>query len=150
MRKRPRRHVDLADPRSVLATTGEIAIGAYARQQRRRQIILGVFGLVLVGVAAWFVLTVRATHEAEAPGRYLVAAECNRCSWQGEVRTSLDDTWPQRCPKCGETTVQKRWICHQCQTLFLPRPASGLVACPKCGGTNVGAAVQTPARPGGK
>lgn len=149
MRKRPRRHVDLSDPRSVLATTGEIAIGAYAQQQRRRQIVLGIFGLALVGVAAWFVFAVRATHEADAPGRYVVAAECNRCGWQGDVPTTLKDQWPKRCPKCGEPTVQKRWICHQCQNTFLPRPVSGLVTCPKCGSTDVGAAVQTP-EPNGK
>ena len=49
--ERLRRPLNLSDTRSVLATTGDVAVGAYARRIRRRRIGIALVGLLLIAGA---------------------------------------------------------------------------------------------------
>ncbi len=142
-RKRP---INLTDFRSVVLTEGEISVGAYARAQRRKRVLLGIVGLALIGGAVWmhYILQPKDTPTTDAPP-VLVRCVVPICGYQGVVRVVPEKArFPLKCPKCGQHSLQKVWECRDCGEQFLRRPEletpDGILHCPKCGGVNVGTA----------
>lgn len=146
---RPRRSIDLTDTRSAIYSTGEIAVGAYARHQRRQRILLALAGLALIGAAVLLYEVFRPPDESGA-ARYPVAVECVKCGFRGVVRVRAgEEAFPCECPKCHERSCHKLWECRNCGYQFLHRGSSGSLRCPRCGGAAVGTAEKPAAMPAG-
>jgi predicted RNA-binding Zn-ribbon protein involved in translation (DUF1610 family) len=149
-RKRPR---SLTDYRRVLDSQGEIVIGAYAEQQRRRRIAIGLFGGALILLAVWFYFGLR-PHDTHA-GRYPVAVQCvnEQCGYRAVVYIRPgQEAFPMACPQCGNRSCYKLWQCRNpaCGAVFLHRGEPSELRCPKCGSRTVGTAETLPAeRPEG-
>jgi|GEM_PF-861902 len=143
---RRKRVISLTDFHSVVLSEGEIAVGAYARAQRRKRIMLGLAGLALIGGAVWlhFALQPGDTPRADWP-QMLVRCVVPSCGYEGVVRLAPERArFPLKCPKCGQRSLQKVWECRDCGERFLRRAEletpDGILHCPKCGGVNVGTA----------
>ena len=143
-----RRTLDSFDNyRRALNGTGDIVIGAYARQQRRRRIWLLSFGLALIAGAVALIVVLQ-PHDAEQPaGSYPIVVKCvnEDC---GYVGTALVEPGPVPvpllCPQCGKRSCQKLWICHRCGQTFLLRAGVDRPCCPYCKSENIGAATEVP------
>lgn len=142
---RRRRSLSLTDTRSVLETTGEISIGAYAQQQRRRRLTIAAFGLGLIGMAAWLYASLRADEPLLGGDRHPVLVRCvnEDCQYQGTVSIVTGRTsFPVACPQCGDRSCYKVWECREpdCGYQFLLRSGPVELQCPFCGSRRVGAA----------
>ncbi len=139
MRRRP--PGILTDYRAVLDREGDIVVGAYARVQRRRRIMVGAAGLALIGVATGLYLLLRPT-DTTAIGRDVsVWVQCGvkECGFSGVMRVPRDAVYPLKCPQCKADSCRKLWECRVCHRRFLPKAGSGEVRC-ECGSTEVGTA----------
>lgn len=138
---RRRRIVSLTDYGAVLDGDGDVVIGAYARQLRRKRLMMGLFGLALIGGAVWLYLVLGREESAAAPAQPTIAVQCVRCGYRGVVPVSPGEVGAaQRCPRCGEVACQQLWECRACGHQFLRVGQTGELACPKCGSRSVGSA----------
>jgi DNA-directed RNA polymerase subunit RPC12/RpoP len=137
-----RRRNFTTDYRSVLNSRGDITIGAYARVQRRRNILIGAVGVGLVGVALWLHILFQPDRDSAADGRPSVLVQCvaPECNYRTRVRVGPGETFPLACPQCKQRSSQKLWQCRDCGRLFLPKGVPEALACPSCGSARVGTA----------
>jgi predicted Zn-ribbon and HTH transcriptional regulator len=119
----------------------EVSIGAYARRQRRRRVLVGVFGgALIVGALTLYSLLKPPGHAAQGD-RYAVRVRCAMCGHIATVRVRFDQTFPMQCPKCKAPACQAMWQCRQCGHQFVPEQPGLPVSCPECGSDQVGSAV---------
>ena len=145
------RQRELADYRAVLRRRGDFAIGAYARAQQRRRILVALGGLVLIVAAGSLYYLLRPRNpRGEAP-TVSVFARCvtEDCGWEGVQRvTPAEARTPLKCPKCGHRSCRQVWQCQNCGNSFVPapvRPGQSGVACPLCKSKLVGTMEAPPA-----
>jgi len=136
----------LGDYRAVLNGKGEIAIGARARAERRKRIIIGAVGLCLIGGAVGAHLLLRPRERITTGRSVAVMVQCMdpQCGYQGTVEVSLRGArFPVKCPRCGQQSCQKLWECRDCGHRFVPLGGAAEVQCRECGSRRVGTAVET-------
>ena len=140
--------------RDLLNTRGEIVVGAFARAQYRRRLIVATIGVVLITAAVVIYFSLRSA--AGAPGEtFPVAVSCidPKCGHTAELRLPRTTIkFPVKCPRCAKTTCQQLWECRECGTQFVPslgvrerageqeRVRTGTPFCPVCKSTAVGVA----------
>jgi len=131
--------------RRGLDATGDIQVGAYARRQRRRRILLSLLGLALIGGAVGLYAGLRhwvLQPAAETRGRpYAVKVRCISCGYSATLDVSSGQTFPLECPVCGERGCKQLWKCRACGHEFLPAESGNEKRCPRCGNSAVGSAV---------
>lgn len=122
----------------------EVAIGAYARRQFRRRILLGVFGGALIVGAltlyGFFYGQLKSPGQVGQGDRYAVRVRCGSCGHTATVQVRFDQTFPMSCPKCKERACQALWQCRDCAHEFVPEQTGPVVGCPACGSLQVGSA----------
>jgi predicted Zn-ribbon and HTH transcriptional regulator len=122
------------------ASAEEVSVGAYARRQFRRRVLLGVFGAALI-IGAIMLYEVRRPPTLGEPGdRYPVRVRCASCGYTATLRVPFDQTFPMRCPKCGQVACQELWQCRECGHQFVPEQTGTILRCPECGSERVGSA----------
>jgi DNA-directed RNA polymerase subunit RPC12/RpoP len=137
----------LNDYRAVLAGKGDIAIGARARAERRRRILIAIAGLGLIGGALGAHVLLRPREPANAQRGTPVLVRCvdPNCGYEGVVPVQQGQArYPVMCPRCGQHSCQKVWECRDCGHRFVPVGAPDELQCPECGSRRVGTAL-TPA-----
>jgi DNA-directed RNA polymerase subunit RPC12/RpoP len=138
---RGRRSLDLTDYRSVMRSSGDVSIGAYARQQRQRRLLVGVAGLIFILGAVWLYSVLQPAEEVDREGRYPLAVRCMKCGYEGVVLLEVGaESFPLPCPECGERACHKLWLCRACGKTFLRKGGEDVVRCPACGSAQVGEA----------
>ncbi|MCK4343024.1 MAG: hypothetical protein KAY37_15020 [Phycisphaerae bacterium] len=138
---RRRRPANLTDYRAVLDSTGDIAIGAYARQQRRRRILIAMAGIGLIGGAVWLYTTLRPSAEIDWSELRPVAVECVKCGHREVMFVKAGEpSFPLKCPVCQERACHKLWECRDCGYQFLNIGQDVVLECPKCHSRRVGTA----------
>lgn len=120
--------------------TEEVSVGAYARRQLRRRILIGVFGVVLIGGALTVYQLLRPPGDERRADRYPVRVRCVSCGHVTTVQVRFGQTFPMKCPKCGEMACQLLWHCRDCGAEFVPEQVGTTVRCPECGSERVGSA----------
>jgi DNA-directed RNA polymerase subunit RPC12/RpoP len=120
----------------------DVSIGAYARRQLRRRILLGVFGLLLMGGALVLYYELRPPRTASSDDHYAVRVRCLSCGHSMTTRVPHTQTFPMKCPSCRKPTCQPLWQCRDCDAEFVPEQTGGVVHCPQCGSERVGSATQ--------
>ena len=131
----------------------EVSIGAYARRQRRRRLLIGVIGALLICGAGWVYWELRPTAGSGA-NEYPVLVECTKCGARSEVRVALRNSdQPILCPVCKTRSAQPLLKCLKCGNIFRSNASAGQVRCPRCDSAIVGspmsaAAASAPARSG--
>lgn len=139
--QRKRTTTRLTDYRSVLNSTGDISVGAYARAQRRRRILIGVGGLALIGVAAGVNMLLRTGAGETSSNQRPVLLRCVACGFEGVVNVKATESdQPLKCPKCGERSGRKVWECRDCGARFLAIGRPEDLHCERCGSRRVGTA----------
>ncbi len=138
-----RRTLSLGDPRSVLATRGDLEIGAFARRARRRRLGIALGGVALIVAAGLVFYFLGEPADSAAGDAYRVAIRCITCGYSSDdfaVRTT--QSFPMACPGCKELSCKQVWQCRRCGNRFVP-PAAFPVVCPAtgCGSSNVGTGV---------
>jgi hypothetical protein len=137
-----RRTLDLTD-RGLLGGAGDIMIGAYARQQRRRRLLIAVVGLILISGAVGIYALLDLPDDTAAANERVIAVRCVKCGHTGTVPVEVGNVaFPRKCPACGAVACQKLWECRDCGTQFLNIGGNGVIRCPDCGSGNVGSAVE--------
>ncbi len=142
MLARPKRIIDY---REVLSRRGDVAIGAYARAQRRKRILASLGGIGLIGLAGVLYLILRPSSGGTGVPRVSVIARCQAqgCGWEGNLLiVPGKTTFPAKCPKCGALSVQEVWQCLDCKYRFIPPPQHAELTCPRCKSQRVGVAEQ--------
>lgn len=133
----PRRGIPIPPELLRRSVDLEISIGAYARKQRRRRMLIGLVGAALIGGALLVYL-------ALAPGwighsdDYPVRVICKQCG-ESEMRIAFRQSYPVQCPKCGNKTAWPLLECHNCRKTFVANASAGEIRCPNCGSLSVGA-----------
>jgi DNA-directed RNA polymerase subunit RPC12/RpoP len=137
-----RRVSNLNDYRAVLNSSGEIVVGAYARAQRRRRLLIAGLGLALIGTALWLFMLLRPAELQPLPAGSRVVVQCvaPACGFRGPVVVPPDANFPLKCPKCGARSVQKVWVCRDCGHEFLPKGGIAELRCERCGSQRIGTA----------
>jgi predicted Zn-ribbon and HTH transcriptional regulator len=121
----------------VLQSSGDITIGAYARQLQRRRILLGGLGVLLLAGAVVIVMMASEWGSSDAPSPQ-VTLHCRQC---GHEFTSDDDPtrpYPTTCPECESQSAWPVWQCRDCAHRFVPAISGVPFKCPECGSTSVG------------
>jgi len=127
--------------RDVFRGSGDIAVSAYARQQRRRRILVAAVGVALIAGAGWLLAALWPRDSHGGAGRIAIAVECQRCKWRGVIQTGPGTpAFPLPCPQCGERACHKLWECRSCGYQFVDKKGQPVVVCPRCGRRNVGTA----------
>jgi predicted RNA-binding Zn-ribbon protein involved in translation (DUF1610 family) len=136
------------DPSRVdLDSTEELTIGAFARRQWQRQIAIGLVGVLLIAASLFIYVMLRPAPKPNSDTTYPVRRQCVSCGYQDTLRVAYDQTFPMKCPKCGEMAVQALWQCQGCQKTFVPEQRGSRVVCPFCGSDHVGSAIQSESLP---
>jgi predicted Zn-ribbon and HTH transcriptional regulator len=135
---------DLSEYRSALNRKGEVAIGARARAERRKRILMGAAGLGLIATAVAMHFVLQAPeHGSRARKTAVVLVQCMdpNCGYQGLVEVPLENArFPVKCPRCKQQTCQKVWECRDCGHRFVPLGPTGELICRECGSRRVGTA----------
>ncbi|MBK9119345.1 MAG: hypothetical protein IPM18_07035 [Phycisphaerales bacterium] len=148
---RRKRALTLAEYRAALEREGEIAIGAYARAQRRQRILMGLFGLLLLAGAVFILVMLWPRSDAGTRDLVPVVVDCaaEGCDFRGVVQVRADGEFPVPCPACGQRSGYKMWHCREggCGAIFVPKAGNGEIRCPRCGSRRVGTATEIPSPP---
>jgi hypothetical protein len=139
MGKRPT-PLSFEPPRLRRGSREEVRVGAYARRQRRRRILIGLFGAVLIAGAGGLYCQLRPPGNANAGEEYQVRVRCSACGYTATVSVPFDQTFPMKCPACKEIACQELWRCRDCGAEFVPEHVGTVVHCPKCNSPRVGSA----------
>jgi predicted RNA-binding Zn-ribbon protein involved in translation (DUF1610 family) len=128
-----------------LESTGEVRIGAYARRQRRRRVLVALLGVLLIAgaVGLYMGLHYWMPHPGTgaAAGTYPVKVRCVSCGYSATLDVPYEGiTFPLTCPRCGERACKQLWKCRACGEEFLPEEGSAEKRCPACGSLEVGSA----------
>lgn len=125
----------------MLGSRGDVSVGLFAAQQRRRRILLGLLGAALTVAAVWLYFALRPGGGEPAAGQYRVLVRCAKCG-QDQVATVTagEEAFPLPCKSCGERACQRLWQCRNCGHRFLLKGTPGSFVCPNCGRRNIGAA----------
>ena len=123
-----------------LDSTGEIRIGAYARRQRRRRLLVGALGVSLIAAAVWMYFELRPDVSPDNPERYPVVLRCGDCGEVSETDVRFGQTFPAKCSKCGEVACRPLWQCRDCGARFVPDQTGAAIHCPECNSLAVGSA----------
>lgn len=118
----------------------DVSVGAYARRQFRRRVLVGAFGAALIVGAFALYQLLKPPGPADQSDRYPVRVRCVLCGHTAVVRVRFDQTFPMRCPECRESACQEMWQCRQCGHQFVPEQTGTIVCCPECGSQRVGSA----------
>jgi len=118
----------------------EVSVGAYARRQFRRRVLIGAFGAALIVGAFALYQFLKPPGQADQGERYPVRVRCVLCGHTAIVRVPYDQTFPMRCPECRELACQVMWQCRQCGHQFVAEQTGPVVRCPECGSERVGSA----------
>ena len=118
----------------------EVSVGAYARRQFRRRLLVGVLGAALIVGALTLYNFLKPPGRTDQGDRYPVRVRCVSCGHTAIVRVQYDQTFPMRCPECGELACQVMWQCRQCGHQFVPEQTGTILRCPECGSERVGSA----------
>ena len=123
-----------------LGSSEEVRVGAYARRQLRRRIAIGLFGTVLIAGAIALYYQLRPTSAGSSLAHYPVRVRCVSCGHTAVISVPLAQTFPIRCPACGEATCREVWRCRACQAEFVPEQTGIPLRCPQCNSDRVGSA----------
>lgn len=126
--------------RFKLGSRDEVRVGAYARRQRRKMILIGALGVGLIAAAFGLYTQLRPRADADNPEQYPVTLRCDACGHTFETAAKFRQTFPVKCEKCGETACRPLWRCRDCNALFVPDRTGTTVVCPECGSLAVGSA----------
>jgi DNA-directed RNA polymerase subunit RPC12/RpoP len=140
----------VTDYRAVMNGTGDVSVGAYARVQRRKRILVGLAGVALIGgaVLVHTVLRPREANVAGGPLPVLVRCVAEGCGYEGVMPVPRGQAESEIvCPKCMQHSCRKVWQCRNCGAQFVPKRGAPDIRCPKCRSRQVGAAYE-PAQPG--
>ena len=124
----------------------EILIGAYARKSQQKRRLFGWFGVGLMALAALLYFGLKPTSESGRE-RPIIPMKCSSCGEEARLAVLPGESFPMKCPKCLQRTLQSVWQCRRCQERFLPGKATDIIKCPKCGSDAVGNAVDPPKKP---
>jgi len=140
----PRRRtaLDLTDYRTVIDTSGEVAVGAYARAQRRRRMVVAGVGLLLTIGAVVVYRSLQPADGSDHGQPFGVRVRCTACGYEGEQRITSSKVLPLACPSCKARTCWPLWVCRKCRTTFLPDLGQDKPTCPNpiCHSSEVGSA----------
>lgn len=129
------------DPsRFQLGSAEEVRVGAYARRQLQRRILLGVFGVLLIAGAFALYGQLRPARGKGSADRYPVCVRCVLCGHTATVQVRFGQTFPMDCPACKEPACQMLWECRDCGGRFVPQQTGTVVRCPECDSQRVGSA----------
>jgi len=143
----PRRQIIGTGPYGpALAKSGDVGVGAWARRQRRRQIVRGVSGLVLLVGAFVLYVSLRPDTGSDNGSQYSVRVKCTSCGHEATIVVPVAQSFPIECPACKEQTAARLWRCAHCGNTFVPKRSgrSSVIVCPKCRSSDVGSAVEAP------
>lgn len=135
-----RRSISLSDTRSVLATTGDLAVGAFARRARRKRIGIALLGVLLIGAAGVSYWALR--EPPEHVGSFRAVVRCSKCGVEAPVTVAAGQVFPLTCDACHERTLRQVWQCQKCGHRFVPDGRGVPTNCPRsgCRSAAVGAA----------
>lgn len=136
-----RRTASLTDYRSVPRGSGDVAVGAYARRQRRWRLALALVGLVLIAGAGWVFVLTRPKDVFDSKRSHPVAVECTKCHARSTAQVdTAASVFPLECPFCHERACHKLWECAACGRQFLHKGGGAVLSCPHCRSRRVGTA----------
>src|SRR5215510_14456582 len=115
-----RRSLSLSDTRAVLATTGDLVVGAYARRIRRKRIGIALVGVLLIASAGGTYYALQAPADRTHSGSYRVIVRCSKCNKDRQVDMQPGQTFPLLCPTCKERACHQLWQCRKCGKRFVP------------------------------
>ena len=148
---RERRVVQHTDFRAVLAARADVSLGAYGRRQRRRQILVALGGLGLIGVAIALYALLSPDSGSSRAAEYAVRVRCivEDCDYEAEVRVSTRQSFPLTCPQCGQRScrVLSKCLNETCGEVFFADPSKTYPRCPKCKSAGVGSAASKSVAP---
>lgn len=116
---------------------GELLVGAFARRQFRRRVLLGAGGTALIAVAVALFLTL-SEYDGGDGVRHDSIVRCLQCRAESRVRVRLGDSYPLRCPACRALAALELWHCYDCGLDFVPPQSNDPVACPRCQSESLG------------
>lgn len=126
----------------------EISIGAYARRQQRRRVLVGLLGAGLIAGACWIGWRFW-PHGISVNDEYSVLVECSKCGQRSLTRVAFRQSFPIECPKCGAPKATPVFQCRNCGAQFTSFQKTAQVRCPKCKSNDVGSPLAVAAtRPG--
>lgn len=133
----------------MLDSNRDISVGAYARQQRRRRVLISAVGLALIGCALWLYIALRPRDPHVTQGGFPVRIRCvsPTCNFEGVVLVPAHAYFPLQCPRCKQHSCQKVWACRNCGATFIAKGGSSELRCPQCGDLRVGTAGPATAEP---
>jgi DNA-directed RNA polymerase subunit RPC12/RpoP len=118
----------------------EINVGAYARRQLRRRVLIGLVGTVLIAGAFALYHQLRARSAESVSDHYPVQVRCISCGHTATLQVRFAQSFPIECPACGLMACRPLWQCRDCGAQFVPEQVGTVVRCPDCGGQRVGSA----------
>jgi predicted RNA-binding Zn-ribbon protein involved in translation (DUF1610 family) len=112
----------------------------------RKNLVLGGIAAVLLLIAGYR-LILHALQPDILPTHINPNAVCLACQKDVAVTPRLSEAPPWKCPQCGQASVYTWLYCYDCRKRLVPnlelrggtRMPPIMPACPKCGGTRVGA-----------
>lgn len=89
------------------------------------------WGIILVLVLVAVVVRLRFSGDAAITYDRILA--CSSCGHIWGASLDTDDTFPVKCPECGQMAGGFAYLCNNCSTVFafIPAPSS-MPICPKC------------------
>jgi hypothetical protein len=137
-----RRALNLTDTRAVLATSGDVAIGAYARRVRRKRAGIAALGVLLILGAGATYWALREPADRATLGTYRVLLRCATCGYQAGMEVATSQAFPLACPACKERACRPVWQCRKCGREFVADQREVPTVCPNvdCRSAEVGGA----------
>lgn len=130
------------DYRAIVESSGDLQIGEFARRVRRRRMLVGLAGVLLLVTASGAYWALRGQDEQPSPTAYRVKVHCGACELNEERLVSSRTSFPLRCTRCGEGLAQQVWTCRACGGEFEPRASAHFFECPACRSVRVGSPIQ--------